>query len=74
MPDTECLKDTIARVMPYWEEAIVPELKARLADLASWARKSQNMGLVSSRFGAFVVRQGAIGHLRRPVTEKDGVI
>eukprot|EP00913_Durusdinium_trenchii_P018077 g16986.t1 len=28
VPDTECLKDTIARVMPYWEEAIVPELKA----------------------------------------------
>merc|ERR1712012_496594 len=28
IPDTECLKDTIARVMPYWEEAIVPELKA----------------------------------------------
>merc|ERR1712146_42069 len=28
IPDTECLKDTIARVMPYWEESIVPELKA----------------------------------------------
>merc|ERR1712232_1440916 len=28
IPDTECLKDTIARVMPFWEEAIVPELKA----------------------------------------------
>jgi len=28
IPDTECLKDTIARVMPYWESAIVPELKA----------------------------------------------
>ena len=28
LPDTECLKDTIARVQPYWEEAIVPELKA----------------------------------------------
>lgn len=22
------MKDTIARVLPYWEEAIVPELKA----------------------------------------------
>ena len=31
----ECLKDTIARVMPYWEEAIVPELKA-LGDGVSW--------------------------------------
>lgn len=32
----ECLKDTIARVMPYWEEAIVPELKAPGGDGASW--------------------------------------
>ena len=29
IPDTESLKDTIARVLPYWESAIVPELKAR---------------------------------------------
>jgi len=28
VPDTECLKDTIARVMPYWESTIAPELKA----------------------------------------------
>lgn len=28
IPDAECLKDTIARVMPYWEASIVPELKA----------------------------------------------
>merc|ERR1719265_2442707 len=28
IPDTECLKDTIARVMPFWESTIVPELKA----------------------------------------------
>lgn len=28
IPDTECLKDVIARVMPYWTETIVPELKA----------------------------------------------
>ena len=28
LPDTECLKDTIARVMAYWESAIAPELKA----------------------------------------------
>jgi len=27
LPDTECLKDTIARVMPYWENAIMPALK-----------------------------------------------
>ena len=28
IPRTESLKDTIARVLPYWEERIVPELKA----------------------------------------------
>ena len=28
MPATESLKDTIARVLPYWEERIAPELKA----------------------------------------------
>jgi len=28
LPDTECLKDTIARVMPYWESTITPDLKA----------------------------------------------
>merc|ERR1711904_586372 len=28
VPDTECLKDTIARVMPYWESDVVPQLKA----------------------------------------------
>lgn len=28
IPDAESLKDTIARVLPYWERAIVPELKA----------------------------------------------
>jgi 2,3-bisphosphoglycerate-dependent phosphoglycerate mutase len=28
IPSTESLKDTIARVLPYWESRIVPELKA----------------------------------------------
>ncbi len=28
IPDAESLKDTIARVLPYWETAIVPELRA----------------------------------------------
>ncbi len=28
IPNTESLKDTITRVLPYWESAIVPELKA----------------------------------------------
>ena len=28
IPQTESLKDTIARVLPYWESRIVPEIKA----------------------------------------------
>mmetsp|Transcript_30955 Transcript_30955/g.69654 ORF Transcript_30955/g.69654 Transcript_30955/m.69654 type:complete len:718 (+) Transcript_30955:72-2225(+) len=28
IPKTECLKDTIARVMPFWESTIAPELKS----------------------------------------------
>jgi len=28
LPRTECLKDTVARFLPYWHSAIVPQLKA----------------------------------------------
>jgi 2,3-bisphosphoglycerate-dependent phosphoglycerate mutase len=28
VPRTECLKDTVARVLPYWNEAIAPEIRA----------------------------------------------
>jgi 2,3-bisphosphoglycerate-dependent phosphoglycerate mutase len=28
LPTTECLKDTVARVIPYWESTIAPEIKA----------------------------------------------
>lgn len=28
IPLTECLKDTVARFLPYWHETIVPEIKA----------------------------------------------
>ncbi len=28
MPDTECLKDVIARMLPYWESSVVPDLQA----------------------------------------------
>lgn len=28
LPLTECLKDTVARVLPYWEGRIVPQIKA----------------------------------------------
>jgi 2,3-bisphosphoglycerate-dependent phosphoglycerate mutase len=27
MPSTECLKDVVARMLPYWHEAIVPDLQ-----------------------------------------------
>ncbi|MBC8165708.1 MAG: 2,3-diphosphoglycerate-dependent phosphoglycerate mutase, partial [Bryobacteraceae bacterium] len=28
LPLTECLRDTVARVLPYWDETIVPDIKA----------------------------------------------
>ncbi len=28
LPSSECLKDVLARVLPYWEDAIVPDLRA----------------------------------------------
>jgi 2,3-bisphosphoglycerate-dependent phosphoglycerate mutase len=28
LPRTECLKDVVARLLPYWENAIVPDLRA----------------------------------------------
>ena len=28
MPLTECLKDTVARVLPYWNEALAPAIRA----------------------------------------------
>ena len=28
LPVTECLKDVVARMMPYWQESIIPDLKA----------------------------------------------
>jgi 2,3-bisphosphoglycerate-dependent phosphoglycerate mutase len=28
VPRTECLKDVVARLLPYWEQAIVPDLEA----------------------------------------------
>ena len=35
IPNTESLKDTIARVLPYWDSAIVPELQANKTVLIS---------------------------------------
>ena len=28
IPDTECLKDTVARVLPYWHQVLAPAIKA----------------------------------------------
>jgi len=28
VPSTECLKDTVARMLPYWHEVIAPQVKA----------------------------------------------
>jgi 2,3-bisphosphoglycerate-dependent phosphoglycerate mutase len=28
MPLTECLKDVVVRMIPYWQESIVPDLKS----------------------------------------------
>jgi 2,3-bisphosphoglycerate-dependent phosphoglycerate mutase len=33
LPATECLKDVVARVLPYWHDAVVPQLKAGLSVL-----------------------------------------
>ena len=33
LPGTECLKDVVARVLPYWHDAVVPQLRAGLTVL-----------------------------------------
>jgi 2,3-bisphosphoglycerate-dependent phosphoglycerate mutase len=33
LPATECLKDVVARVLPYWYDVIVPQLRAGLVVL-----------------------------------------
>src|SRR5262245_17591444 len=33
LPATECLADVVARVLPYWHDAVVPELRAGLTPL-----------------------------------------
>jgi 2,3-bisphosphoglycerate-dependent phosphoglycerate mutase len=30
LPATECLKDVVARVLPYWHDVVVPQLRADL--------------------------------------------
>ena len=33
LPASECLKDVVARVLPYWYDAVVPQLRAGLVPL-----------------------------------------
>jgi len=33
LPATECLRDVVARVLPYWHDAVVPQLRAGLIPL-----------------------------------------
>jgi 2,3-bisphosphoglycerate-dependent phosphoglycerate mutase len=35
IPDTECLKDVVARMLPYWYDDIVPDLRAGLVTLVA---------------------------------------
>jgi 2,3-bisphosphoglycerate-dependent phosphoglycerate mutase len=35
LPRTECLKDVVARLLPYWEDGIVPDLRAGLTVLVA---------------------------------------
>ena len=35
MPRTECLKDVIGRMLPYWESAVVPDLEAGMTVLVA---------------------------------------
>jgi len=35
LPSTECLKDVVARMLPYWESAVVPDLRAGMTVLLS---------------------------------------
>ena len=35
MPKTECLKDVVARILPYWQSSIVPDLKAGVTVLVA---------------------------------------
>jgi 2,3-bisphosphoglycerate-dependent phosphoglycerate mutase len=35
LPETECLKDVVERMLPYWESAIVPDLRAGLTVLVA---------------------------------------
>ena len=40
LPATECLKDVVARMMPYWQESIIPDLKAGKRVLVTAHRNS----------------------------------
>ena len=44
IPRTECLKDVVARTVPYWESAIVPDLPCCGRPLAGWPWRSRAGG------------------------------
>ena len=35
VPATECLKDTLVRVLPYWADAVVPDLRAGMVTIVA---------------------------------------
>ena len=39
LPRTECLKDVLDRMLPWWEDAIVPDLRSGATVLGSRARQ-----------------------------------
>jgi len=62
VPATESLKDTIARVLPYWEARIAPALKARQRVLIS-AHGNSLRGIVKHLSG---ISDGEITGLEIP--------
>jgi len=45
IPKTECLKDTKARVLPYWYDVIVPEIKVGITVIHTRSRVHSNSAL-----------------------------
>ena len=62
MPKSECLKDVVTRMLPYWESAIVPDLKAGATVLVA-AHGNSLRALVKHLDGIF---DGEIAELNIP--------
>ena len=69
LPATECLKDVVARMIPYWENEIVPDLKAGKTVLVT-AHGNSLRALVKHLDGIsgplVVVPSGAVAPLEDP--------